>query len=159
MAYDADHDGRRDFDFLFGRWTVAHRRLEAGGVGCETWKRFAGTSTCRSVMGGLCNIEENVFEGLGEGVAFRTFDIAAGRWSIHWVASRDGVMQPPVHGGFSDGVGLFEGDDVDGGRPVKVVFRWDEITPVSARWSQAFSYDGGESWETNWVMEFRRVHT
>ena len=33
---------------------------------------------------------------------------------------------------------------------------WDEITAHSARWRQAFSLDG-ETWEENWVMEFRRV--
>jgi hypothetical protein len=25
------------------------------------------------------------------------------------------------------------------------------------RWEQAFSPDGGQSWETNWKMTFRRV--
>jgi hypothetical protein len=30
----------------------------------------------------------------------------------------------------------------------------DTPTP---RWEQAFSEDGGETWETNWVMDFARA--
>ena len=45
---------------------------------------------------------------------------------------------------------------VDGGQPVKVVYLWEAITAASGRWSQAFSYDGGQTWETNWIMSFTR---
>lgn len=57
----------------------------------------------------------------------------------------------------SDGVGRFEGDDEFEGRPIKVRFVWSEITDVSARWHQDFSDDGGQTWETNWVMDFTRI--
>jgi len=48
------------------------------------------------------------------------------------------------------------GDDSDEGRPIKVVFRWTRLGPDAARWQQAFSLDGKE-WETNWIIEHRRV--
>ncbi|MDZ4369906.1 MAG: DUF1579 domain-containing protein [Phenylobacterium sp.] len=159
MAYDAqDDDGRRDFHFLYGRWAVKHRRLTARGSGQDDWDEFEGSSFTHGLMDGLCNIEQSDFPDRAfQGVAFRTFDIAARLWSIQWVSSTDGRVQPPVHGRFEGGVGVFLGDDVDDGRPVKVRFLWDAIAPGSARWSQSFSYDGGETWETNWIMAFTRT--
>lgn len=158
MAYDGYDDGRRDFHFLYGRWAVEHRRLKTRGVGADDWDAFAGTSFTQGLMGGLCNVEENDVPDRGfQGVAMRTFDPEARRWAIYWVSSLDGRLQPPVFGRFEDGIGLFHGDDVDGDRPVKVVYRWDRITSASAHWSQAFSYDGGETWETNWTMAFTRT--
>ena len=43
------------------------------------------------------------------------------------------------------------------GRPITVRFIWSAITASSARWEQAFSADGGATWESNWVMEFARA--
>jgi hypothetical protein len=53
-------------------------------------------------------------------------------------------------------VGIFLADDTFEGRPIRVRSIWSDITPVAARWQQAFSQDGGASWETNWIMDFRR---
>ena len=52
-------------------------------------------------------------------------------------------------------VGL-AGDDTDGEKPIKVRFEWTGTDTATPRWSQAFSYDGGRTWETNWIMDFRR---
>jgi hypothetical protein len=146
-----------DFDFLHGRWIVAHRRLKARGVGSQQWEEFTGSADTRPLLGGLCNVEEHRIEGHDfSGVAIRCFDPTARRWSIYWVSARDGLLQPPVHGGFRDGEGVFEGVDTDSGRPIIARFLWHRITPTSARWEQSFSYDDGKTWETNWIMEFRR---
>jgi hypothetical protein len=40
------------------------------------------------------------------------------------------------------------------GQPIKVCLRWSEIAAISACWEQAFSPDGGSTWEVNWWMEF-----
>lgn len=158
MAYDAHDDGRRDFHFLYGRWAVQHRRLIARGVGSDDWDAFEGSSFTQGLMGGLCNVEENDFPDRGfQGVAFRSFDVERRLWSILWVSSTDGLAQPPVRGGFEGGIGLFHGEDMDGDRPVAVRYRWDAITSSQARWTQAFSYDGGETWEDNWIMDFTRT--
>ena len=58
---------------------------------------------------------------------------------------------------FDNGVGTFFADDNLEGRPIRVRFLWSDITPSSARWQQAFSEDGGATWETNWVMDFERT--
>jgi len=157
MAYDAHDDGRRDFHFLYGRWAVTHRRLRQRGAGCGEWDEFTGQAFCQGLMGGLCNIDENDLAEHGHGLTFRSFDVEKQRWSIYWVNSASGVLEPPVHGRFDGGTGRFEGDDVDAGRPVKVAFLWEAANPAAPRWSQAFSYNGGETWETNWTMEFTRT--
>jgi hypothetical protein len=157
MAYDAHDDGRRDFHFLYGRWTVAHRRLRDRGVGCQAWDAFSGTVFCQGLMGGLCNVDENDLGERGQALSLRSFDVAARQWSIHWLPAGAGTPEPPVHGRFEAGVGRFEGDDVCAGRPVRVRFVWDQITESSARWTQAFSYDGGATWEVNWIMDFTRT--
>jgi hypothetical protein len=151
-------DGRRDFDFLCGEWEVAHRRLKRRGCEADDWDEFTGTAVCLSLMGGLCNVDEADMPARGvQGVTFRTFDIAHRTWAISWINSASGVMTEPVHGRFDHGEGRFYGVDLDDGRPVKVALLWNDIAHDSAQWSQAFSYDDGRIWETNWVMAFRRT--
>ena len=158
MAYDASHDdGRRDFHFLYGRWAVAHRRLKVRGAGCAEWDEFQGASFCQGLMDGLCNVDENDLGEHGRGLTFRSFDVAQQRWSIYWVNAASGALEPPVHGRFDGAVGRFEGEDTCGGRPVKVRFLWERLSDGRARWTQSFSYDGGATWEENWIMAFSRA--
>ena len=149
-----------DFDFLHGAWRVRHERLVGRLVGSTEWQAFEGTSETRPVMGGQGNLEDNVLHlpsGTYKAVALRMFDPDRRAWSIWWVDSRTAAIEPPVVGGFEDGRGVFFGDDVHEGRPVRVRFRWFVDGPDRARWEQAFSGDGGQTWETNWRMAFERV--
>lgn len=148
----------RDFDFLFGSWAVHHRRLRTRGAAADDWEALTGTAETRPLLDGLCNVEEHRVPGAPwSGVALRCFEKSTGRWAIYWVSERDGRLQPPVWGGFDGDEGRFEGEDSDGGRPVKVRFVWRSLSDDSAKWEQAFSYDHGRSWETNWIMEFSRI--
>ena len=147
-----------DFDFLAGKWTMVNRRLKARGVGSTEWETFPATVTAHVLMGGVTDVDEVTFPTKGwSGTTFRHFDLEKRQWSIYWVNTRDGKMQSPVVGGFDGDVGLFYGEDVDEGRRIKVVYKWTKVGPDGARWEQAFSYDDGKSWETNWVNEHRRV--
>lgn len=147
-----------DFDFLAGTWNVTNRRLKARFVGSTDWDVFPGRSVARSVLSGVGNVDEITLPTKGvRGVTVSLFDREAKAWMLYWVTEKDGILGPPVRGGFRDGLGEFFGDDVDDGRPVKVRYRWSGITANAARWEQAFSRDGGATWETNWIMEFRRA--
>jgi hypothetical protein len=110
---------------------------------------------------GLGNVEDNVFhrpEGDSRGVALRTYDPATATWAIWWVDSRNphAALDPPMKGRFENGIGTFYADGDINGRPTRTRFIWSKITKVSAQWEQAFSYDAGKTWDTNWVMTFRR---
>ena len=148
--------GVHDFDFLHGRWRVHHRLLKARGAGSSEWVDHEGTVDTRPLLGGLCNVEEHRISGRSSGVALRCYDRSARRWAIYWVGDGDGLLGPPVHGSFQGSAGLFEGDDTYEGKPIKVRFLWRKLSSSSARWEQSFSFDSGNSWETNWIMDFKR---
>lgn len=147
-----------DFDFLFGRWRVHHRRLRMRGSGSSLWDEVLGTAETRPLLGGLCNIEEHSLPiSNASGIALRSFDPSQDIWSIYWVSERDGLLQPPVSGNFEGDLGRFEGTDEHDGRPVQVRFVWDRSDPSAPQWAQSFSYDCGSSWELNWQMRFERI--
>jgi hypothetical protein len=88
----------------------------------------------------------------------RLFDGESGLWRIWWASTvGQGQLDTPLVGRFGDGLGTFECDDVIDGREVRLRFFWKDITESSARWEQAFSFDGGRSFKTNWVMQFERT--
>lgn len=43
------------------------------------------------------------------------------------------------------------------GRRAAVRFEWLTANKDSPRWQQSFSYDGGQTWTLNWVMDLRRA--
>jgi hypothetical protein len=150
-----------DFDFLHGVWNVRHRRLTERLKGSDAWEEFSGTSTTRPIMGGMGNLEDNMLNfpgGAYKAVALRSFDSAHGLWAIWWLDGRNPhALDVPVVGLFSDGVGTFLADDTFEGKLIKVRFVWRHESADSCRWEQAFSADGGTTWETNWVMDFTRA--
>jgi hypothetical protein len=153
--------GLHDFDFLVGQWQVHHRRLKERLADNHDWIEFEGTSFVQKVMGGGALVDDNVLEfpaGAYRAAGLRAFDVKSGQWSIWWLDGRMplGPLDPPVRGGFRDGTGTFVADETFNGRPIRVRFVWSRITPVSCQWEQAFSTDGGATWETNWVMDFKR---
>ena len=148
-----------DFSFEYGTWNVRHRKLRKRLAASRDWYEFAGTTTVGPLMGGLGNYEDNVLHdpaGSYRAAALRRLDPKTGSWSIWWWDERFGDVDPPVTGRFANGAGTFFGDSVLEEKPIRVRYIWDMPAPDAPRWQQAFSDDGGRTWETNWVMEFRR---
>ena len=151
--------GGRDFDFLMGRWDVRNRRLRARLAGSDEWDVFESTVVARSILDGLGNEDEfrTGFDGGFVAMSFRFFDPVSGLWSIYWADSRrSGKLDPPLFGSFSADIGTFLGEDVFEGRRIRLRFIWSGVTTPTPRWEQAFSDDDGETWETNWTMDFTR---
>ena len=152
-------DGSRAFDFWMGSWKVHNRRLRQRLKGSTEWDEFEAEVVARPLLGGVGN-EDEYRTGYGGGfigMSFRFFNLATKQWAIYWADSRRGILEPPVTGSFSGDTGVFEGADTFEGRPILVRFTWSGVTTPTPRWEQAFSDDGGKTWETNWVMDMTRV--
>jgi hypothetical protein len=147
----------RDFDFLAGEWRVANRKLTARNVGSRDWEEFSAHYQFQTLLDGMANVDELNFAAKGiKGMSVRALDRLIGVWSIYWISSKDGLLLPPVRGGFVGSAGEFVGTDIDGARSILARFRWKR-DPIAPRWEQAFSYDAGATWETNWIMDFMKA--
>jgi hypothetical protein len=155
--------GAEDFNFLYGRWRVHNRKLvDPARRGGTDWVEFMADADVRPVVGGLGNMDTFVvtdLPGVGayEGMSLRLFDPERRVWRIWWASTRrPGHLDTPVEGGFADGRGAFTCNDEINGQPIRVRFEWLDVTMASPRWVQSFSFDGGATWEANWVMTLSR---
>lgn len=158
MSIPLDPQAPSDFDFIIGDWRVQHRRLDARLVNCQTWTSFEGRSSTAKILGGFGNLEDNLLQhpdGPFHAVAMRAYDPATRQWSIWWLDGRNPTqLDVPVVGSFDQGVGVFLANDVLDGKAIQVRFTWDSVSEREPLWAQAFSADGGQTWETNWTMRF-----
>jgi hypothetical protein len=157
------HQSPKDFDFLHGSWIVHNRRLTKRLAGSTNWIAFDARDEFHALPGGIGTQEHYVtnywrsFEAIGLNI----HDPQTQRWTLYWVDNQNEpiVLQPPVSGRFSGNVGTFEGPDTFNGKPILVRQIWKSVDANDAYWEQAFSGDGGKSWETNWTMDFVRLQT
>lgn len=153
--------GINDFDFFIGHWQVKHRRLKKRLAGCHEWLEFDGSTSASKILGGAGNIDDNLLEmpgGAYRAATLRSYDAEKGIWSIWWLDGRYPThLDVPMQGRFVNGVGEFYADDTFAGQEIRVRFLWSIPAANQPRWEQAFSVDGGISWETNWIMDFQKV--
>lgn len=160
----AVHDGQHDFDFLLGSWKIHLKRRLKPLTGSDQWVEFDGTVVCRSIWGGLAEVEEFNVDSpekkiFIQGLAVRLYNPRNRQWTIYWANRKNGVFDgAPQIGHFSNGRGEFYGQDTtEDGRPVYVRFAWSNITSSAPHFEQAYSEDGGRTWEVNWITEQTRV--
>jgi hypothetical protein len=153
-------DGQHDFDFEIGTWKTHVKRLVRPLTGSTTWVEMDGVSVVRKVWEGRANLLELVADGPGgpfEGASLRLYNPQSRQWSLTFVSSRDGTLNTPTIGEFKNGRGEFYSQETLGGRAIFVRFVISDITPDSCRFEQAFSEDGGKTWEVNWIATDTRV--
>jgi hypothetical protein len=158
-AANPKHDGSHDFDFEFGDWT-AHLKRRHPLTGSNDWVDYDGPSIVRKVWGGKANLGEIEFQGPAghiEGMSLRLYNPDTRQWNITFANSKVGATGTPMIGGFAGGIGEFYGPDTLDGRPIFVRFIFSDITARTFKLEQAFSDDGGKSWEANWIATFTRV--
>ena len=153
-------DGQHDFDFEFGSWSVRLSRLQEPLTGRTAWTDYAGTSVVRPLWNGRGNLGELDVRGSSGnilGLSLRLYDAQTQQWNISWANSNNGELGPPMVGGFDEsGRGEFYNQERYNGRAIFVRFIFSDVTDSSFRLEQAFSADGGKSWEANWIAEFSR---
>ena len=156
----AARNGAQDFDWEIGTWKTRLRRLAKPLSGSDEWLEYEGTSVVRTVLDGRANLVELKVEGPAgriEGVSLRLYAPQARQWSLNFANIRNGLLTRPVLGGFRNGIGEFYGQDELDGRAILVRFVISEVTADSARFEQAYSNDGGRTWETNWIATDTRI--
>jgi hypothetical protein len=153
-------DGQHDFDFEIGTWKTRIKRLVGPLTGSATWIAMEGTSVVRKIWDGRANLLELVADGPGahfEGLSLRLYNPQSHQWSLTFASSREGTLNTPTIGEFRNGRGEFFSQETLNGRTIFVRFVISDITADSCRFEQAFSDDGGKSWEVNWIATDTRV--
>jgi len=153
-------DGQHDFDFEFGRWKTHVSRLQHPLSGSTTWLEYDGTSVVRKIWKGAANVVELDASGAAgriEALSLRLYNPQSRQWSLSYASRSGGPLSVPAIGEFKNGRGEFFDQETFNGRAILVRNTWSDITADSARFEQAFSDDGGKTWEVNWIATDTRM--
>ena len=96
-----------DFDFLVGKWKMHNRHLNKRLENCQEWTEFDSSDENSKSSPGTADMDTystTQFPGqegkLFEGLTLRLFDPKTRLWSLYWIASNTGTIDPPVVGSF-----------------------------------------------------------
>jgi hypothetical protein len=155
-----ERDAQHDFDFNLGTWKTHIRRLQHPLTGSATWTEMNGTVVVRKIWDGRAQLEEVEADGPNghfEDLALFLYNPQSHQWNFTFANSKVGVLsQPSSVGEFKNGRGEFYDQEAFNGRTILVRIIWGDITPDSHRFEQAFSDDGGKTWETNMTADLTR---
>lgn len=155
----AARDGQHDFDFSIGAWKTHITRLQKPLSGSTTWVKMEGTKVERKIWNGRAHLEEIEADGPTghmEGMTLFLYNPQAHQWSQTFASSRNGVLGSPMIGAFKDGRAVLVGQDTFNDKTILVRGIWSDITRDSHKFEQAFSEDGGKTWETNFIALLTR---
>ena len=156
----ADPGGEHDFDFEIGTWRTHLKRLQHPLTGSTTWVEYEGTTVVRKVWNGRANLVELDVKGPAgriEGLSLRLYNPDARQWSLNFSNSASGTLATPMLGEFRNGRGEFYDQETLNGRAIFVRFLIRCSNADTCHFEQAFSPDGGKSWEVNWIATDTRV--
>jgi hypothetical protein len=148
-------DGRHDFDWDIGTWQTHQRRLLHPLTGSTTWVDYHGTDVVRKVWDGanVAEIRADGSAGQLEIFAMRLYNPDSHEWSIFFTSSKTGALSVPAVGRFTNGRGDFYDQETYNGKTILLRFSVSDITKTSCHFEQAFSPDGGKSWEVNFIVD------
>lgn len=155
-------DGQHDFDAEIGSWKTHVKRLVHPLSGSTTWAEYDGTTVVRKVWGGKGNLAELEADGSAghlQLLSLRLYNPEAHQWSLNVASSKGGSIGVPTVGEFGNGRGEFIDQEIFDGRAILVRFFISEVSPDQFHFEQAFSDDGGATWEANWIATDTRIKT
>jgi hypothetical protein len=154
-------DGAHDFDFNFGTWHTHIKRLTKPLSGSTDFVTLDGTVTVHKLWDGMGQIEDFEADGPNghiQGMTLFLYNPKSRQWSQSWVNSTDGILNPPMIGGFKNGRGeLISQETLDDGRTVLIRAVWSDFKPDSHHFEEDYSDDGGKSWEAVFSADLTRV--
>lgn len=154
-------DGQHDFDFDFGTWKTHSSRLLHPLSGSTTWADLDGITVVRKVWDGRANLAEYKADGASNHVellSLRYYNPNAHQWGLVFATPNVGTLSVPCIGEFRNGRGDFYDQEEFNGKYILVRFSIWKITDDTAQSEQAFSDDGGKTWEVNWVNKYTRMN-
>ena len=156
---NTQRDGSRDFDWDIGTWKTHQRRRLHPLTGSTQWVDYYGMDTVRKLWEGanIGMIEAGGPAGHLEIFTIRLYNPNSHQWSISFTNPASGTLGIPVTGVFSNGRAEFYDQEPYDGREILVRFAISDITMSTCRFEQAFSVDGGKTWEVNFIVTETRV--
>lgn len=144
----------RQFDFWLGSWEVNLRMLQED----LTWEdRVAARVRIYSVLDGKAVLELWDSEPI-KGFSIRYYDPARDAWVLwlNW-PGQDRSGGSALEGRFRHGRGEFMRNFTSAAGEEGIArYTFSDIGRDRLRWDDAYSTDGGKTWASNWIMEFRR---
>jgi len=156
----ATDDRAHDFDFDLGNWRTHSTRLLRPLTGSTEWAQMDGITRVRKVWGGKANLAEYQADGSQghvELLSLRWYNPGAHQWQLDFATPGVGTLGTPGVGEFKNGRGDFYDQESFNGRSILVRFSIWPITADTAQSEQAFSADGGATWEVNWINKYTRM--
>jgi hypothetical protein len=156
----AERDGEHGFDFAFGNWKTHIKRLQKPLSGSSTWMEYEGTSVVRKIWNGRASLGETEADGPTgrlEALSLRLYNPETRQWNLTYASGQGGTLSVASSGEFKNGRGEFLDTEPFNGKNILVRQVWSDMTPSSCHFEQAYSEDGGKTWEVNWIATDTRV--
>lgn len=151
-----------DFDFALGEWEITNKRRKEWLNNNQEWIEFPASTKVWKQLNGMVVLDEFYItqNGVAQiGSSYRIYNKNTREWTIYWASTAypDLGLIPQVKGRFENGVGTFYGEEDFKGKKVRLRFLWTKTANGTPHWEQAYFDDSRKEWETNWVMEFKRI--
>ncbi len=126
----------------------------------ETWTTYEGTVDVMKLWGGRANLAQIDTQGPSGHLQFlslRLYEPKSHQWTLNFAHAGSYLMASPMHGQFHDGKGTFYDQSTLDGKAILERFSFGDISTSSGQDQQAFSADGGKTWEVNWINDQTRT--